>query len=67
MCVCVYIQLRRKGKVMFGGKFKVPIAHAIAASAEHILCISTGVGLGPLLGFAQEVHICVCGYKCSLI
>ena len=65
ICVCVYIQLRRKGKVMFGGKFKRPIADAIAASAEHIVCVSTGVGLGPLLGFAQEVNVGVCEYKCS--
>jgi len=50
---------------MFGGKFKRPIADAIAASAEHIVCVSTGVGLGPLLGFAQEVNVGVCEYKCS--
>ena len=47
-------KLKRKSSVLFGGKFKVPICEGIAPGATHVICISTGVGVGPVYGFAQE-------------
>ena len=44
----------RNSPILFGGKFKVPIGDGIAPGAEHVIGISTGVGLGPLVGFAEE-------------
>lgn len=40
--------------VRFGGKFKVPIAEGIQAEGlERVVLISTGVGVGPMIGFAE--------------
>ena len=46
--------LKRNSPILFGGQFKTPIRDGIAEDADHIVGISTGVGLGPLIGFAQE-------------
>jgi len=41
--------------LQFGGKFKVPILEGINQDGlERVVGISTGVGIGPLIGFAEE-------------
>jgi len=42
--------------LQFGGKFKVPILEGINQNdgLERVVGISTGVGIGPLIGFAEE-------------
>lgn len=47
-------KLKRSSPILFGGKFKVPVAEGIAPAAEHVLCLSTGVGIGPIYGFAKQ-------------
>jgi len=47
-------KISRGGAVLFGGRFKDAIGDAVAEEASHVICISTGVGLGPVVGFAQE-------------
>lgn len=41
-------------KWRFGGKFHVPISEGIAARADRVVCVSTGTGFGPVLGFAED-------------
>ena len=41
-------KLARKSTILFGGKFKTAIGDAIAKDASHVICITTGVGLGRL-------------------
>ena len=38
----------------FGGKFHVPILEGVAERASNVVCLATGTGLGPVLGFAEE-------------
>ena len=38
----------------FGGKFHVPILEGIAERATRVVCLATGTGFGPVLGFAEE-------------
>lgn len=38
----------------FGGKFHVPILEGVAPRATKVVCLSTGTGIGPVLGFAEE-------------
>jgi NAD(P)H-flavin reductase len=47
-------KLKRSSPILFGGKFKVPVAEGINPAAEHVLCLSTGVGIGPVYGFAKQ-------------
>eukprot|EP00288_Rhodomonas_lens_P018682 CAMPEP_0177714258 /NCGR_PEP_ID=MMETSP0484_2-20121128/13369_1 /TAXON_ID=354590 /ORGANISM="Rhodomonas lens, Strain RHODO" /LENGTH=297 /DNA_ID=CAMNT_0019226187 /DNA_START=207 /DNA_END=1100 /DNA_ORIENTATION=+ len=48
--------LRKGAPVSFGGKFKVPIAEGISDAASSICLISTGVGLGPLVGYLEQAE-----------
>ncbi len=41
-------KISRGGAVLFGGRFKDAIGDAVAEEASHVICISTGVGLGEL-------------------
>ncbi|KAJ1474112.1 hypothetical protein T484DRAFT_1971337, partial [Baffinella frigidus] len=47
-------RVSRGTKMNLGGRFKVPIEQGIAKDAELVVGVSTGVGLGPLLGFAER-------------
>ena len=38
----------------FGGKFHVPILEGISDRATRVVCLATGTGFGPVLGFAEE-------------
>ena len=38
----------------FGGKFHVPILEGINDHATRVVCLATGTGFGPVLGFAEE-------------
>lgn len=41
--------------VQFGGKFKVPILEGIdKTDLERVVLISTGVGVGPMIGFVEQ-------------
>jgi len=44
----------RGTRMSLGGRFKVPIEEGVAPEAELVVGVSTGVGLGPLLGFAER-------------
>ena len=37
----------------FGGKFHVPILEGLAPGADRVVCLSTGTGVGPVLGFCE--------------
>ena len=41
--------------VRFGGKFGTPIAQGISSPCDRVIGIATGAGVGPLLGYAEEV------------
>lgn len=41
--------------IKFGGKFHVPIAEGIAPNTEHLVMISTGVGVGPCVGAVEKL------------
>jgi len=47
------------GLVRFGGKFKVPILKGIdpTSKLERIVLVSTGVGIGPQIGFIEQVLV----------
>lgn len=38
----------------FGGKFHVPILEGVASDAANVCCLSTGTGVGPVLGFCEQ-------------
>lgn len=46
--------LKPGAAVRFGGRFHVPILEGIHPSCKRVVAISTGVGAGPLLGFAEQ-------------
>lgn len=46
-------QLVAGDAVSFGGQFGTPIAEGIAAGATRVVGVSTGAGVGPLLGYAE--------------
>jgi len=48
--------LNKGAPISFGGKFHVPIAAGISPSASSICLISTGVGLGPVLGYVEQAE-----------
>ena len=43
-------------KLQFGGKFKVPILEGLVDTdnLDRVVGLSTGVGIGPLIGFAEQ-------------
>ena len=41
-------KLPRMSTILFGGKFKKAIGDGVAENTSHVICISTGVGLGRL-------------------
>lgn len=47
-------RLTENDTVYFHGPFHTPIQHEIRGDAERIFLISTGVGIGPLFGYAQK-------------
>lgn len=54
--------------VQFGGKFKVPILEGVVADeVERFVGVSTGVGIGPLLGFAEQALSNDVNYKIDLL
>ncbi len=38
----------------FGGSFHVPILRGIAPGARHAFLVSTGAGVGPMIGFVEQ-------------
>jgi len=52
----VFRELKRGDGVRFGGKFKVPVAEGIVRdeALERVVGLGTGVGIGPLVGFAEQ-------------
>jgi len=41
--------------VLFGGKFKVPIAEGIKDGVKRVVLVSTGVGVGPCVGAIERL------------
>ena len=51
----IYQASKPGDSLRFGGKYKVPILEGIEREGlERVMGISTGVGVGPLIGFAEE-------------
>jgi NAD(P)H-flavin reductase len=48
------VRLKATDTVYFHGPFHTPIQHEIRRDADRIFLISTGVGIGPLFGYAQK-------------
>jgi len=48
------LRLSPNDTVYFHGPFHTPIQHEIQRDAERIFLISTGVGIGPLFGYAEK-------------
>jgi ferredoxin-NADP reductase len=48
------VRLKANDTVYFHGPFHTPIQHEIRRDADRIFLISTGVGIGPLFGYAQK-------------
>jgi ferredoxin-NADP reductase len=40
--------------VFFRGKFHTPIQHEVRSNAEGIVLMATGVGIGPIFGYAEK-------------
>lgn len=47
-------QLGPGASVNFGGKFATPVEEGLNAGCISVIGVSTGAGVGPLLGFAEE-------------
>jgi len=41
-------------RIKFGGKFKVPILDGISKECKRIVLLSTGVGVGPMIGAIEQ-------------
>jgi ferredoxin-NADP reductase len=46
--------LPREATVFFRGRFHTPIQHEVRSSAERIVLMATGVGVGPISGYAKK-------------
>lgn len=50
-----FMELMGEGDVLrFGGRFGTPVAEGVASGAERVVGVATGVGIGPLLGYAEQ-------------
>ena len=52
--------------VGFGGRFGTPIAEGIREGSERVVLLSTGVGVGPMLGYAEAALAEAAGPKLEL-
>src|SRR5262245_35045784 len=48
------VRLGSQDTVYFHGPFHTPIQHEVQHDAARVFLISTGVGIGPLFGYAQR-------------
>jgi len=46
--------LRRGDTVFFRGRFHTPIQHEVQSQADRIVLMATGVGVGPISGYAEK-------------
>ena len=50
----VFKALESGAAAAFGGSFHVPILRGIAPEARHAFLVSTGAGVGPMIGFVEQ-------------
>lgn len=50
----VFKALEPGAAAAFGGSFHVPILRGIAPAAQHAFLVSTGAGVGPMIGFIEQ-------------